>query len=88
MFEYGETKLLSKTASLPGACWSLLYAVEIEKGVKFELDKTVEQLGLEAAMIDARVGEKRCRRTGTRRIFSVSVQSDRSAQETTLLTGE
>ena len=55
-FEYGETKLLSKTASVPGACWSLLYAVEIEKGVKFDLEKTVEQLGLEA-IISATVGE-------------------------------
>lgn len=53
-FEYGETKLLSKTASVPGACWSLLYAVEIEKGVKV----AVEQLGLEAAMIDATVGKR------------------------------
>lgn len=70
VFECGETKLLSKTASVPRACWSLLYAVEIEKGVKFDLDKTVEQLGREA-IIGATVGEKTCCRTGTRRIFSV-----------------
>jgi CubicO group peptidase (beta-lactamase class C family) len=46
-FEYGDTKLVSKVASVRKSMLSLLYAVEMQKGVKFDLDKTVVQLGLE-----------------------------------------
>jgi len=47
VFEYGDTKLVSKVASVRKSMLSLLYAVEMRKGVKFDLDQTVEQLGLE-----------------------------------------
>lgn len=47
VFEYGDTKLVSKVASVRKSVLSLLYAVEMQKGVKFDLDKTVVQLGLE-----------------------------------------
>jgi CubicO group peptidase (beta-lactamase class C family) len=47
VFEYGDTKLVSKTASVRKSVLSLLYAVEMQKGVKFDLDQTVVQLGLE-----------------------------------------
>lgn len=47
VFEYGDTRLVSKTASVRKSMLSLLYAVEMQKGVKFDLDQTVVQLGLE-----------------------------------------
>jgi CubicO group peptidase (beta-lactamase class C family) len=47
VFEYGDTKLVSKVASVRKSMLSLLYAVEMQKGLKFNLDQTVEQLGLE-----------------------------------------
>jgi CubicO group peptidase (beta-lactamase class C family) len=47
VFEYGDTKLVSKVASVRKSVLSLLYAVEMQKGVKFDLDATVVQLGLE-----------------------------------------
>jgi CubicO group peptidase (beta-lactamase class C family) len=47
IFEYGDTKLVSKVASVRKSILSLLYAVEMQKGVKFDLDQTVVQLGLE-----------------------------------------
>jgi CubicO group peptidase (beta-lactamase class C family) len=47
VFEYGDAKLVSKTASVRKSMLSLLYAVEMQKGVKFDLDQTVVQLGLE-----------------------------------------
>jgi CubicO group peptidase (beta-lactamase class C family) len=47
VFEYGDTKLVSKVASVRKSMLSLLYAVEMERGVKFDLDQTVVQLGLE-----------------------------------------
>jgi len=47
VFEYGDAKLVSKTASVRKSMLSLLYAVEMRKGVKFDLDQTVVQLGLE-----------------------------------------
>jgi CubicO group peptidase (beta-lactamase class C family) len=47
VFEYGDTKLVSKVASVRKSMLSLLYAVEMQKGVKFDLDQTVVQLGLE-----------------------------------------
>jgi len=47
VFEYGDTKVVSKVASVRKSMLSLLYAVEMQKGVKFDLDKTVVQLGLE-----------------------------------------
>ena len=47
VFEYGDTKLVSKVASVRKSVLSLLYAVEMQKGVKFDLDQTVVQLGLE-----------------------------------------
>lgn len=47
VFEYGDTKLVSKTASVRKSVLSLLFAVEMQKGVKIDLDQTVEQLGLE-----------------------------------------
>jgi CubicO group peptidase (beta-lactamase class C family) len=47
VFEYGDTKLVSKVASVRKSVLSLLYAVEKQKGVKFDLDQTVVQLGLE-----------------------------------------
>src|SRR5580698_6917839 len=47
VFEYGDTKLVSKLASVRKSMLSLLYAVEMQKGVKFDLDQTVVQLGLE-----------------------------------------
>ena len=47
VFEYGDIKLVSKTASARKSVLSLLYAVEMQKGVKFDLDQTVVQLGLE-----------------------------------------
>jgi CubicO group peptidase (beta-lactamase class C family) len=47
VFEYGDTKLISKVASVRKSVLSLLYAVEMQKGVKFDLDQTVVQLGLE-----------------------------------------
>jgi CubicO group peptidase (beta-lactamase class C family) len=47
VFEYGDTKLVSKVASVRKSVLSLLYAVEMQKGVKLDLDQTVVQLGLE-----------------------------------------
>jgi CubicO group peptidase (beta-lactamase class C family) len=47
VFEYGDVKLVSKTASVRKSMLSLLYAVEMQKGVRFALDQTVVQLGLE-----------------------------------------
>src|ERR1700676_90385 len=47
VFEYGDTKLVSKVASVRQSMLSLLYAVEMQKSVKFDLDQTVVQLGLE-----------------------------------------
>lgn len=47
VFEYGDTKLVSKTASVRKSVLSLLYAVEMQKGVKIDLDQSVVQLGLE-----------------------------------------
>jgi CubicO group peptidase (beta-lactamase class C family) len=47
VFEYGDTKLVSKVASVRKSMLSLLYAVEMQKGWKFDLDQTVEQIGLE-----------------------------------------
>jgi CubicO group peptidase (beta-lactamase class C family) len=47
VFEYGDTKLVSKVASVRKSVLSLLYATEMQKGVKFDFDKTVEQLGLD-----------------------------------------
>jgi CubicO group peptidase (beta-lactamase class C family) len=47
VFEYGDTKLVSKVASVRKSMLSLLYAVEMQKGVRFDLDQTVVQLGLE-----------------------------------------
>jgi len=47
VFEYGDTKLVSKVASVRKSMLSLLYAVEMQKGVKFNLDQTVVHLGLE-----------------------------------------
>jgi CubicO group peptidase (beta-lactamase class C family) len=47
VFEYGDTKVVSKVASVRKSMLSLLYAVEMQKGVKFNLDQTVVQLGLE-----------------------------------------
>jgi len=47
VFEYGNTKLVSKVASVRKSMLSLLYAVEMQKGVKFDLDQTVVRLGLE-----------------------------------------
>lgn len=47
VFEYGDTKVVSKVASVRKSMLSLLYAVEMQKGVKFDLDQTVVQLGLE-----------------------------------------
>jgi len=47
VFEYGDTKLVSKVASVRKSMLSLLYAVEMQKGLKVNLDQTVEQLGLE-----------------------------------------
>ena len=47
VFEYGDSKLVSKVASVRKSMLSLLYAVEMQKGLKFNLDQTVEQLGLE-----------------------------------------
>ena len=47
VFEYGDSKLVSKVASVRKSMLSLLYAVELQKGLKFNLDQTVEQLGLE-----------------------------------------
>jgi len=47
VFEYGDTRLVSKVASVRKSMLSLLYGVEMQKGVKFDLDQTVEQLGLE-----------------------------------------
>jgi CubicO group peptidase (beta-lactamase class C family) len=47
VFEYGDSKLVSKTASVRKSVLSLLYGVEMQKGVKFDLDQTVVQLGLE-----------------------------------------
>jgi CubicO group peptidase (beta-lactamase class C family) len=47
IFEYGDTKLVSKVASVRKSMLGLLYAVEMQKGVKFDLDQTVVQLGLE-----------------------------------------
>jgi CubicO group peptidase (beta-lactamase class C family) len=47
VFEYGDTALVSKVASVRKSMLSLLYAVEMQKGVKFDLDQTVTQLGLE-----------------------------------------
>jgi CubicO group peptidase (beta-lactamase class C family) len=47
IFEYGDTRLVSKVASVRKSMLSLLYAVEMQKGVKFDLDQTVAQLGLE-----------------------------------------
>ncbi len=47
VFEYGDTTLVSKVASVRKSVLSLLYAVEMQKGVKFDLDQTVVQLGLE-----------------------------------------
>ncbi len=47
IFEYGDVKLVSKTASVRKSVLSLLYAVEMQKGVKFDLDKSVVELGLE-----------------------------------------
>lgn len=47
VFEYGDTKLVSKVASVRKSVLSLLYAVEMRQGVKFDLDQTVVQLGLE-----------------------------------------
>ena len=36
VFEYGDLKLVSKTASVRKSVLSLLYAVEMQKGVKFD----------------------------------------------------
>ncbi len=47
VFEYGDTKLVSKTASVRKSVLGLMYGVEMQKGTKFDLDKTVVQLGLE-----------------------------------------
>jgi hypothetical protein len=47
VFEYGDAKLVSKVASVRKSVLSLLCAVEMQKGVKIDLDQTVEQLGLE-----------------------------------------
>jgi CubicO group peptidase (beta-lactamase class C family) len=47
VFEYGDSKLVSKVASVRKSMLSLLYAVEMQKGLKFDLHQTVEQLGLE-----------------------------------------
>jgi hypothetical protein len=47
VFEYGDTKLVSKVASVRKSALDLLYAVEMQKGEQFDLDKTVVQLGLE-----------------------------------------
>jgi CubicO group peptidase (beta-lactamase class C family) len=47
VFEYGDTKLVSKVASVRKSVLSLLYAAEMQKGVKFDLDQTVVQLGLQ-----------------------------------------
>jgi CubicO group peptidase (beta-lactamase class C family) len=47
VFEYGDTKLVSKVASVRKSVLDLLYAVEMRKGQQFDLDKTVVQLGLE-----------------------------------------
>lgn len=47
VFEYGDTKLVSKVASVRKSVLSLLIAAEMEKGVKFNLDQTVVEAGLE-----------------------------------------
>src|ERR1700721_1132611 len=47
VFEYGDTKLVSKVASVRKSMLSLLYAVEMQKSVKLDLDQTGVQLGLE-----------------------------------------
>jgi CubicO group peptidase (beta-lactamase class C family) len=47
VFEYGDTTLVSKVASVRKSMLSLLYAVEMQKGVRFDLDQSVVQLGLE-----------------------------------------
>jgi CubicO group peptidase (beta-lactamase class C family) len=47
VFEYGDTKLVSKVASVRKSVLDLLYAVEMQKGEKIDFEKTVVQLGLE-----------------------------------------
>ena len=63
VFEYGDTKLVSKVASVRKSMLSLLYAVEMQKGVKFDLDQTVVQLGLEdkTPFLESGNGTRPCR---------------------------